>query len=107
LTDEEDRVEENTEKEDSDLECAEKIKFSKHIPCKQIDRCSKTGKSEEDNQALILQAATYHCYQVKSWTSSYQELHKRIAQKIVTHVLYCTILDSTKASFLDSMNIFG
>jgi hypothetical protein len=74
LTDEEDRVEENTEKEDSDLEGAVKIKFRKHWPWKQIARWSKPGKSEEDNQALILQAATD---QLKPWIPSYKELHNR------------------------------
>ena len=74
LTDEEDRVEENTENEDSELEGAVKIKFRKHIPWKQIARWSKPGKSEEDNQALILQAATD---QLKPWIPSYKELHNR------------------------------
>jgi hypothetical protein len=74
LSDEEDRVEENTENEDSDLEGAVKIKFRKHFPWQQIARWSKTGKSEEDVQALILQAATD---QLKPWIPSYKELHNR------------------------------
>ncbi len=53
-TDEEDRVEENTENEDSDLEGAEKIKFC--------------------NQDLIFQAATD---QLKPWIPTYKELHNR------------------------------
>jgi hypothetical protein len=52
LTDEEDRVEENTENEDSDLAGAEKIRFRKHIPWKQIARWSKPGKPAEDVQDL-------------------------------------------------------
>ncbi len=60
LTDEEDRVEENTGNDDSDLEGAEKIRFSRLIAWQQIARWTKTEKSEEDVQALILQAATDH-----------------------------------------------
>ena len=74
LTDEEDRVEENTEKEDSDLEGAVKIRFRRLIAWQQVARWSKTGKSEEDVQALILQAATD---QLKPWIPSYKELHNR------------------------------
>jgi hypothetical protein len=57
LTDEEDRVDENTVKEDSDLEGAVKIRFRRLITWQQVARWSKSGKSEEDVQALILQAA--------------------------------------------------
>jgi len=58
LTDEEDRVEENTENNDSDLEGAEKIRFRRLIAWQQIARWTSSGKSEENVQALILQAAT-------------------------------------------------
>jgi hypothetical protein len=78
LINEENQVEEKTEKEVSDLEDADKIRFRRLIPWNQIARWTKTGKSLEDIQALVLQAATY---QVKSWTSSYQELHNLTAQK--------------------------
>ena len=57
LTDEENRVEENTENEDSDLEGAVKIRFRRLITWQQVARWSKSGKSEENVQALILQAA--------------------------------------------------
>ena len=44
LTDEEDRVEENTENNDSDLEGAEKIRFRRLIAWQQIARWSSSGK---------------------------------------------------------------
>ena len=40
LTDEEDRVEENTENNDSELEGAEKIRFRRLIAWQQVARCS-------------------------------------------------------------------
>ena len=55
LTDEEDRVEENN---DSDLEGGKKIRFRRLIAWQQIARWTSSGKSEENVQALILQAAT-------------------------------------------------
>ena len=78
LTDEEDRVEEKTEKEDSELEGAEKIRFRRLIAWQQIARWTKSGKSEETVQALILQEATD---QVKSWIPFYRKLHNQTAQK--------------------------
>jgi len=78
LTDEEDRVEENTENNDSDLEGAEKIRFRRLIAWQQIARWSSSGKSEENVQALILQEATD---QVKSWIPFYRKLHNQTAQK--------------------------
>ncbi len=57
-TDEEDRVEENTEIDDSELEGAEKIKFRRLIAWQQIARWPLSGNSEKNVQALILQAAT-------------------------------------------------
>ncbi len=48
LTDEENQVEENTEKINSDLEGAEKIRFRKLIAWQQIARWTKTGKSLKD-----------------------------------------------------------
>ena len=58
LTDEEDRVEENTENNDSELEGAEKIRFRRLIAWQQIAPWTSSGKFEENVQALILQAAT-------------------------------------------------
>ncbi len=77
LTDEEDRVEENTGIDDSDLEGAEQIRFRRLIAWQQIARWTKSGKSEEDVQALI-QAATD---QVKPWIPFYRTLHNQTAQK--------------------------
>ncbi len=56
LTDEEDRVEENTEKEDSVLEGAVKIRF--RIDWQQVARWSKSEKSEQDVQALMTRSCT-------------------------------------------------
>ena len=67
LTDEEDRVEENTEKADSDLAGTVKIRFRRLIAWQQVARLSKSGKSGDDVQALILQAATD---QLKPWIPS-------------------------------------
>ena len=78
LTDGDDRVEENTENNDSDLEDAEKIRFRRLIAWQQIARWTSSGKSEENVQALILQAATN---QVKSWIPFYRKLHNKTAQK--------------------------
>ncbi len=75
LTDEEDRVEETTENDDSDLEGAQKIRFL--IAWQTFARWTKSGKSEEDVQALILQASND---QVKPWIPSYKELHNQTAQ---------------------------
>ncbi len=58
LTDEEDRVEENTENNDSDLDGAVKIRFRRLIAWQQIARWTTSGKSEENIQVLILQEAT-------------------------------------------------
>ena len=78
LTDEEDRVEENTENDDSDLEGAEKIRFRRLIAWQQIARWTKSEKTEENVQALILQAATD---QVKPWIPFYRKLQNQTAQK--------------------------
>ncbi len=58
LTDEEDRIEETTGNDDSDLEGAEKIRFHRLIVWQQIARWTTSGESEEIVQALMLQAAT-------------------------------------------------
>ncbi len=63
LTDEKDWVEAYTENEDSGFEGAEKIRFCKLIPKKQVARWTKTGKSEANVQAFMIQPANE---QVKS-----------------------------------------
>ncbi len=50
LTDEEDRVEENTENDDSGLDGAEKIRFRRLFAWQQFARWTKSGKLEEDVQ---------------------------------------------------------
>ncbi len=78
LSDEEDRVEENMENNDSDLEGAEKIRFCRLIAWQQIARWTSSGKSEENVQALILQAATD---QVKSWIPFFRQSRNQTEHK--------------------------